>query len=388
MKKLQVLLIHNYYQQPGGEDVVFEAEKKLLQEFGHDVIELTETNYRLNSLRTYAAAKNAVWSSGAFNKVYETIAQNRPDIAHVHNTWLMFSPSIYYALQSKRIPVVQTLHNYRLLCPNATLFRKDKVCEDCMNLPFPLYGIFHKCYRNSFEQSSIVAAMLSYHRLRRTWQDQVDCYIALSKFAMEKFIQGGLPVHKLTTKPNFIADKVWYPKELRNYVLYVGRLSPEKGIQTLVKAFESSTIPLYIAGDGPDRKLVLKLISQNKNVSYLGYLEKAQLEKIYSQARFLVIPSTGYENFPMNILEAFRSAIPVVASRIGSIKELINDGETGLLFHPGDQQDLISKIEWLWNHPEESIRMGKNARQEYEKKYTPERNYEMLMSIYRGVLDK
>jgi len=387
MKKLRILLVHNYYQQSGGEDVVFESEKKLLQDFGHEVVALTESNRHLEELGNFAAAKNAVWSLNAFNRVSELISRKHPDIAHIHNTWMMFSPSIYYALQKHSIPVVQTLHNYRLLCPGATFYRDGKVCNDCMKLPLPLYGVVHKCYRNSLAQSAIVATMLSYHRLKGTWHDQVDFYITLSEYAKQKFIQGGLPANKIITKPNFIDYRDMHAKNNRRYALFVGRLSPEKGIHILVKAFQSSDIPLYIVGDGPDRKLALELASQNNNVRYLGHVDRASLEKVYSQAKCLVVPSVTYENFPMNILEAFRSGIPVVASKIGSIKEIINEGETGLLFHPGDPDDLITKIQPLWQNQAELERMGSNARREYEEKYAPERNYQLLMDIYHRAIE-
>ena len=389
MQKPRVLLIHNYYQLPGGEDAVFSAEKELLSGRGHEVMELTDTNLRLNQMSNLRAAKNAVWSNETASKIERLIEKNHPDIAHVHNTWMMISPSVYYSFKKANIPVVQTLHNYRLLCPNALLFRDNKVCEDCMRFPIPIPGIFHKCYRGSITQSAIIAAMLTYHRVIHTWKNQIDCYIALSEFARKKFIQGGLQSDKLVVKPNLIDDWSRDHDYDRNHAFYAGRISIEKGVRILVDTWKShvpSNILLRIAGEGPDRELVNQLVSQKENVEYLGYLDQESLRKSIQHAKFVIIPSVCYENFPMTILEAFVSSTPVIASRMGALGELVRDGETGLLFNPGDPVDLAAKVGWLWNHPEESARMGRNARKEYENKYTPERNYQMLIGIYEKAM--
>jgi len=384
-KVMKILVAHNYYQQPGGEDVVFAAERELLLAHGHDVIELTDTNHRLSQVGKFAAARNAIWSSEAIRKVEELISKKRPDVAHVHNTWMMLSPSIYSMFQKNGVPVVQTLHNYRLLCPNALFFRDNRVCEDCLNFSVPLPGIIHKCYRDSMSQTATVAAMLSYHRFMRIWLTQVDCYIVLSEFARNKFIQGGLPPEKLIVKPNFLPASNTQSNDVRNHVLYAGRLSPEKGIQTLAQAwreFSLSDIPLCVAGDGPEQGVITQLVSQEPHVRYLGQLDRASLVKFIRQSRFVIIPSVCYETFSMSTLEAFNLGVPVIASRIGAVAELIRDDETGLLFNPGDANDLADKVRWLWDHPEDSMRMGKAARREYEQKYTPERNYQLLMDIY------
>jgi glycosyltransferase involved in cell wall biosynthesis len=385
----RVLLIHNFYQYPGGEDTVFSAEKELLSGRGHEVMELTDTNLRLNQMSSLRAAKNAVWSNETASKIERLIERNHPDIAHVHNTWMMISPSVYYSLKKANIPVVQTLHNYRLLCPNALLFRDNKVCEDCMRFPIPIPGIFHKCYRGSITQSAIIAAMLTYHRVIHTWKNQIDFYIAISEFARKKFLQGGLQSDKLVVKPNFIEFPTQNHDYDRNYAFYAGRLSIEKGVRILVDAWKShvpSNILLRIAGEGPEREMVIQLISQKENSEYLGYLGKESLRITIQKAKFVIVPSVCYETFSMSILEAFVSSTPVIASRIGALAELVRDGETGLLFNPGDPIDLAEKVGWLWNHPGESARMGRNARKEYEDRYTPERNYQMLIGIYEKAM--
>jgi glycosyltransferase involved in cell wall biosynthesis len=302
---------------------------------------------------------------------------------------MMLSPSIYSVFKKNGIPVVQTLHNYRLLCPNALFFRDNNVCEDCLKFLVPLPGIIHKCYRESMSQTAAVATMLSYHRFIGTWQKQIDFYITLSEFARTKFIQGGLPPEKLTVKPNFLPDFSFQSDALRNHVLYAGRLSPEKGIQILDRAWREispSNIPLYVAGDGPEKEILLQLSSEKDNVRYLGKLDRVSLDRFIAQSRFVIIPSVCYENFPMSILDAFRLGVPVVASQLGSIMELVRNSETGLLFNPGDPADLAAKVNWLWNHPDEAERMGKNARREYEQKYTPDKNYQMLIEIYEKAI--
>jgi len=386
---MKILVVHNFYQQSGGEDTVFVAEKEMLSAHGHEVIEWTDTNARLNQVSKFSAAKNAIWSHNAVQRAENLIAQERPDVVHVHNTWMMLSPSIYSAFQKNEIPVVQSLHNYRLLCPNALFFRDNKVCEDCLNFGMSLPGIIHKCYRGSIMQTSLVAAMASYHWLIGTWQKQVDSYVATSEFARNKLIQGGLPPKKIIIKPNFLPDVNFRPNQIHKHVLYVGRLAPEKGIQTLDQAWRSpllENIPLYVAGDGPEKDSMLKLDLEKDSVRYLGRIDRTFLDECIMQSRFVMIPSVCYENFPMSLLDAFRFGVPVIASRIGSLAELIRDGKTGLLFNPGDADDLAAKVNWLWNHPEESECMGRIARLEYEQKYTSDKNYQILIEIYKKAI--
>lgn len=390
MPKTRVLVVHNSYRLPGGEDVVFIAEKELLLAHGHDVIELTDTNTRLPELRKFAVARNAIWSSAAARKAEALIAEKQPDLVHVHNTWMLLSPSIYSVFQKERIPVVQTLHNYRLLCPNALFYRDNRVCEDCMAYPVPIPGILHKCYRNSASQSALVAAMLTYHRARRTWQKEVDGYIVLSEFARRKFIEGGLPAAKLFVKPNFVS-RVPVPIPVHpsgDFALFVGRLTPEKGLDVLLNAWKSlAQIPLKIIGDGPLRDQVDSYANNHAGVIVLGHISRDLVFNWMVGARFLVFTSSWYEGFPMTIVEAFSCGLPVIAPRFGGIPEIVRDAETGLLFTAGDMSDLAEKVRWLWDHPELSAAMGREARREYEEKYMPERNYEMLMDIYHRVIE-
>lgn len=388
MPKKRILFIHNFYQNPGGEDVVFAAESNLLLNHGHEVSVLTDTNDNVLKMGKFAAARNAIWSSASARRVEELITIKRPDIVHVHNTWMMLSPSIYSICQKLNVPVVQTLHNYRLLCPNAYLFRDNKVCEDCIPFSIPWPGIYHKCYRGSLIQTSIVAAMLSYHRLMRTWQEQINCYIVLSEFARQKFIQGGFPRQKIMVKPNFVSPPPSFTKTEPDYALFVGRLSVEKGVDVLLSAWELLPgIPLKILGDGPLGEKTRSFAASHENVSCFGQVEREIVYKLMVNARFLIFPSVWYEGFPMSIVEAFSLGVPVVSSALGGMQEIVHDKHLGILFNPGDAKDLATRVRWLWSHPEESERMGQNARREYEQKYTPERNYQLLLDIYQRAMN-
>ena len=384
---MKILLAHNYYQQSGGEDGVFAAEKELLLRKGHEVVSYIDNNERITTLSKISAAKETIWSSFSYSQVRLIIRETKPDIVHFHNSFLLISPAAYYACKDEGVTIIKTLHNYRLLCPNALFYRNDSLCEDCLGKSFPWPGILHACYRNSRSQTMGVATMLALHRLRGTWQKQIDQYIVLSQFAYRKFILGGLPQNKITVKPNFHVDQ-GISTQLRRYVLFVGRLTLEKGIRTLLQAWNLCRLPLKIIGEGPLKDDFKNEINKfpNPTIEFLGNKPHDTVLNYMRNAKCLIFPSNCYENFPLTILEAFACGVPVIASRIGSLIEIIQDGETGLFFNPGDALNLAYKITWLWDHPEEAKRMGLRARQEYELKYTPEKNYEMLMDIYQQAL--
>jgi glycosyltransferase involved in cell wall biosynthesis len=388
---MKILLIHNFYQQAGGEDVVFRAEKELLLQKGNEIIEYTDHNERIKNSHPLTVLRDTLWSPGSYWKIKELLAHFQPEVVHCHNIFPLISPSVYDACAASGIPVVQTLHNYRLLCPNALLFRQGKVCEDCLGKVFAYPGVVHGCYRESRAQSAVVALMLSAHRLVKTWQKKVSLYIALTEFSREKFISGGLPAEKITVKPNFLADNIEYLPHTGNPkkgALFVGRLSEEKGLRTLLQAFRQlPEVPLTIAGDGPLRQMVEAEVLRGANIRYTGRLNKEEIMALMRQSAFLIFPSQWYEGFPMTIVESFANGLPVIASRLGSMAEIISDGKTGLLFTPGDAADMVRKVKWAYEHPEEMAQMGRNARREYEQKYTAERNYQMLVKIYEQAIE-
>lgn len=383
---MRVLIVHNRYTQPGGEDEVFRGEVDLLERMGHEVILFVEDNARLDGMNPLKAAQNAIWSRKAQGKLRQLIRETKPDVAHFHNTFLMISPAAYYTCKEAGVPVVQTLHNYRLICPGALLMRDDRVCEDCVGKTIPWPGVVHGCWRSSRVGTAVVAAMLTVHRTMKTWQEQVDVYIALTEFAQQKFIEGKLPAEKIAVKPNFVAPDPGPGHHGGGYALFVGRLSPEKGVRTLLKAWKRlKGMPLKIVGDGPLMEEVQGLVKREELkevVEVLGRRPREDVLLLMQEARVLVCPSECYENFPVAIAEAFACGLPVIASRLGAMAEIIDDARTGLHFEPGDPQDLAAKVEWAWSHPEAMQAMGQEARREYEEKYTAERNYKMLMDIY------
>jgi glycosyltransferase involved in cell wall biosynthesis len=384
----RVLVVHNYYEHVGGEDITFASEKKLLAQHGVEIVEYTDSNEKLNYLPAHSAAIGAIWSRDSYHSLLKLIDEERPDIAHFHNTFLAISPSAYYACQARNLPVIQTIHNYRLACPVAILYRDGKVCEDCCGRIFAWPAVLHGCYRDSRPQSLVVASMLAYHWSRGTWLKQVDAYIALTNFSREKLIALGIPPGKIFQKPVFVESETDAPHAAGEFVLFVGRLSADKGVSVMLAAFSKlKTISIKIAGDGPLRREVEDYSHSFPHIQYLGFQNHNDISNLMQNARFMVFPSVWYEVSPRTIMEAYSHSLPIVASRLGAMTELVRDGETGLLFEPGNHHDLAEKVAWLWTHPQEALRMGKNARQVYEEKYTPEHNYQMLMEIYSKVLE-
>jgi len=392
---MRILVAHNAYQKRGGEDSVVEAETRMLQAHGHSIVRHERHNDELRSrspLATLTAGFETVWATGSFRDVKELIAREAPDVVHFHNTFPLISPAAYYACADDGVPVVQTLHNYRLLCPAAMLLRDGKVCEACLGRSVCWPGTLHGCYRGSRTATAAVAAMLAVHRAIGTWREKVDVYVALSEFARRKFIEGGLPAERIVVKPNFVESDPGPKRGLGDYALFVGRLSGEKGLRVLLEAWGRlrETIPLRVAGDGPLTEEIAAQIRTKdlSSVKLLGRLAQCEVLPLMHGARFLILPSVCYENFPLTIAEAFACGLPVIASRLGAMEEIIADGTTGLHFSPGDAEDLAVKVEWAWLHSRELREMGRAARSEYEYKYSEEGNYKQTMEIYAGAVER
>jgi glycosyltransferase involved in cell wall biosynthesis len=384
-----ILIVHEHYQQRGGEDAVVEAEIRLLESRGHTVVTYTRNNDDLNQRHAFDMIKagiETVWAAKSTEDINAIIKKDKPDICHFHNTFPLISPSGYKPCVDSGIPVVQTLHNYRFLCPAATFLREGKVCEDCLGESVAWPGVVHSCYRKSRTATTAVAVMLAAHRALGTWREKVDLYIALSEFARRKFILGGLPAERIVVKPNFIATDPGLRDGAGEYALFVGRLSEEKGIRVLLDAWSQlrDAVPLRIAGDGP---LAYEIAAKVKmfdpsGQTCMGPLSPDEVRRVMQGARFLVFPSVWFETFGLSIIEAFACGLPVIASRLGSMAEIVTDGFTGLHFTAGDASDLAAKVDWAWTHPREMAEMGVNGRLEYETKYTPERNYEAFLKIW------
>ncbi len=385
---MRILQLHNKYQQLGGEDAVLLAEFTLLSSHDQQVNLLEVTNDRIQSVwGRVSTAVRCVYSKSSKEDVRVNILRYKPDIVHAHNFFPLLTPSIYDACADAGVPVVQTLHNYRLVCPGALLMRNGQVCEDCIT-GSPYQAVLHSCYRNSRFGSLIVARMVDYHRKHHTWTTKVDRFIALTEFAKQKFISAGFPSDKITVKPNFVAsdEKIIDVFERgESYALFVGRLSAEKGIETLLQAWSLLSLPLHLVGDGP----LLEKTQHRKpdSVTCHGHLSLAGVRTQMSHASFLVMPSEWYEGFPMVLVEAFSHGLPVVVSRLGGLAEIVEDGVTGLHFEAGNPDDLAEKVCWLQQNSDVRRKMSKNARQVYLERYTPEKNYKMLMQIYREAID-
>ena len=385
MRRLNIISVHNRYLMAGGEDQVFESEARLLRQHGHAVTQVEEQNSYPDSMaKKIGMAVECVWSRRWHREFRELLQKVRPDLVHVHNFFPRISPSIYYACRRENVPVVQTLHNYRLLCAGAELYRDGKVCEECLDHGV-MRGVRYGCYQGSKLGTAVLTVMVDVHRRARTWSEMVDCYIALTEFSRRKLIAGGLPADRVRVKPNFVLPDPGAKSGPGDYALFVGRMVKSKGVPSMLQAWEKlPAIPLHVVGDGPSREQFEEAHKSGKlpSVVYRGRLPRADTLAVIKNARFLVFPSEWYEGFPVTIAEAFACAVPVVASRLGAMQEVIGDGVTGLHFDAGNIEDLRQKAQWAWEHPMEMQEMGRRARQEFERKYMAEQNILMLEEAY------
>ena len=387
---MKILAVHNRYQRPGGEDQVFVDETALLETRNHRVLRYEVHNDQVKHMNRLTLAKDTIWNTSAYRELGALIRRERPDVVHFHNTLPLVSPAGYYAARAEGVPVIQTLHNYLLLCPVALFFRDGRVCEDCMGKAIPWPGVVHRCYRGSRAASGVIATMLTVHRALRTWTEMVDVYVALTEFARNKFIEGGLPAGKIVVKPNFVAPDPGQGPGGGGYALFVGRLAPEKGTGTMLAAWDrlGTRIPLKIVGDGPLRDRVMGAAARQSNVEWLGHRPVGDVHELMGKADMLVFPSQWYETFGRVAAEAFAAGTPVIAANIGAVAELVEHGRTGLKFRPGDPGDLVTQVEWALSHPAGLRSMREEVRAEFEAKYTAERNYRTLMEIYEAALER
>lgn len=378
----RLLIVHNAYQQRGGEDAVVDAEVALLKQHGHEVQTYLRHNDEVQGQSRTSLALQALWSRQAAGELDALIARARPDVIHVHNTWPLISPAVFWVAHRHRIPVVMTLHNFRLLCPQATLLREGRVCEDCVGR-LPWRGVVHQCYRGSAAQTAVVGAMLGAHRALGTWQHKVGRYIALNEFARQKFIAGGLPADRIEVKPNFV-DLPQPPALDRKGFLFVGRLSEEKGVRTLLDAacLLPPGLDIQVVGTGP----LQPMVAAHPRIRYLGAMAPDAVYAQMARAQALLLPSICYENFPRTLVEAFACALPVLASRLGALQDLVQPALTGAHVEPGDASALAACISQCAAAPGRLREMGAQARLHYEAHWTGPRNYQSLLGIYRQLI--
>ena len=390
---MRILIGHNYYQIPGGEDAVARSEMNMLKSFGHEVIAYERHNNeigRFDPIRKAAHFVSLAHNGNSYRQLRALLREKRPEIAHFHNIYYMMTPSVYRACRDEGVPVVQSLHNYRMMCSNALLFRNGHVCEDCLEKNI-WEGVRHRCFRDSAMMTAMMAFNLDRLWKKGVWVNDVDRYIVAAEFTRRKYMDRGIPVEKISYKPHFIDAQINRREKDAGYALYLGRLSQEKGVDTLLEAWQSlKDIPLKIVGTGPmEAKLKDCVVEKGlTNVEFLGFLKEKQCLDILSEATALVIPSVCYENFPRVVVESFACGVPVVASRLGSLQELIEDGETGLLFEPGNPQSLTSAVRRCFENRLKTMQMGHNARGVFEDKYTMQANHKRLLEIYQDVIDR
>ncbi len=384
---MKLLLCHNYYRYRGGEDLSFEADVAMLRENGHEVVTYTVDNHDLEDGESrLKTAKRAIWNSSTAKEVQAILAQERPDLMHCNNLFPQISPSIYQPARKAGIPIVAALRNYRHFCANSFFYRDGQVCTKCLGRCCAYAAIRHKCYRDSRLASGVVAAMQLAHRGLGSRRNAVDAYFTPSQFARSTYISGGFKAEQIHVKTNYIHPDPGPGVGNGDFVLFVGRLSQEKGIDTLIDAWHRHQIqvPLRIVGEGPLRSRVEQFASENSQVRYLGEKEPAEVLDLMGQAKALLIPSLWYETFGRTIAESFSKGTPVIASDLGAMAELVDHGRTGYRFRSGDTEDLSNQLQRLMEQADYStLRVA--AREEYLKRFTQQVSYQQLLQIYKTV---
>jgi len=397
---LKVLLIHNHYgsEAPSGENTVFEAEKTLLRDFGHEVVEYTRHSDEIRSQGVWGAVKGAasvVWNPFSLKHVRRLIESEKPDVMHVHNSFPLLSPAIFHAAKETNTATVLTLHNYRLFCAAGIPMREGRPCTLCLDQQSVMPALKYGCYRSSRLATLPLAASIALHRQIGTWTKQVDAFIALTDFQSQKMIDAGLPADKVHIKPHFYANPPksvpWVERE--NRVVFVGRLGEEKGVKYLIDAWLAwgdQAPVLDLIGEGPEGASLRREVAEHgmqKKIIFHGQLAFEDTQKSIARSLLLILPSICFEGFPMVIREAFALGVPVAASRLGSMASLIQDGENGVLFNPGDERDLFQVVSSLWGDHTSLSRMGEIARHTFENQYKAEKNIKTLMSIYEQAIN-
>jgi glycosyltransferase involved in cell wall biosynthesis len=385
VRKPSVLVIHNLYRQAGGEDAVVRAEVALLRQRGHRVTEFVRDNAAIDEfgvVHRAGAALGATWNQQAYADLRELIRRQRPAVAHCHNLVPLISPAAYYACRDESVPVVQTVHNFRLICPAGTLFRAGRPCEECAG--GLQHAVAHGCYRHSQAQTAAAALMLAAHRAAGTFERAVDAYSAPSMYCANRVAGRNIPREKITVRPNFVLNDPGARASAEDFVLFVGRVCEEKGVRQLLKAWQHLPyIQLVIVGDGP--LLAEAQQTASCNVTFTGGLPPDETMRWMKAARFLVFPSIVYETFGMAVLEAAACGVATAGTRLGAIPELVQEEQTGLLFDPHNVDDFAAKVEWAWTHPAILSEMGASARRRYLQLFTADKAYDALAALYGSV---
>jgi glycosyltransferase involved in cell wall biosynthesis len=391
---MKVLIVHNFHRigSSSGDDMVVNNEAKILEDYGHNVLFYSKDNSEFdkkNHINRVWIGGQIPWSLKNYFEIKKIIIGMNPDIVHIHNFFPFITSSVYEAINEMKKPIVQSLHDFRFFCPKAFLFNGSGICEECVN-----YGlhksVVHKCFQNSFIKTAIAAGTV-YLTRKFDVLDKITTFITFTEFGRRKFTQLGIPEEKIFVKHHFMFDSNSLidknDDDSKKYFLFLGRLGEEKGIKFLINSWKKlPSIPLTIAGSGPLERWVKDRIRNNTDIEYIGFIQHSDILKILKRTYAIILPSMWYETFGLVIMEAYAAGIPAIVSDIGAIADIVKDGKTGLLFEAGNKEDLAKKVRCIREHADVRNRMGKNARKEFEEKYTPERNYKMLMDIYEKTI--
>jgi len=382
---LNILLCHNYYKTRAGESLVFQHEKYLLEKFGNNVCSFTRDNSNLDNFSTskkISSFFNAFHSNETKKNLNLILSDFKPDVVHIHNVFPLISPTIYDVCNQHNLPIVQTLHNFRFICPNGLLFINGNECPFFLNKKF--HCVTNKCYKNSFIFSAWYHAIISFHK--NTFKNKINKFIALNSFSKNIFVKAGYNPDKIIVKPNSAsADQKLATDNPQNYILFAGRLSNEKGLFTLLKAAANvPKLPLKIIGSGPLENSAREFISNNKlnHIEILGYQPQKVFEKFLANALATVLPSECFENCPLTVINSLYLGTPVIASKTGGMADFVSEPIAGKLFIPGDVNDLTKKLNFILENKDKIIKMRPNVRKWGTDNFSPENNYKKLINIY------
>lgn len=377
------LVIHNHYLQAGGEDTSFAANAAALSDLGFPVFTMEFDNNELLGLSAVRQCTKTIWNNQAHQRVFEMCRRHNIKRVHIHNTFPFASPSVYYAADAAGAKVYQWLHNYRLICPAATFMREQSICEKCLGKAIPYPAVIHGCYRDSRPATAAVVAMLAAHRLMGSWRNKVHRYIALTEFGRGKFVEAGFPADKIVVVANHLDPDPGEGAGIGNYGIFVGRLSPEKGVDVLIDLAREPPpgIRLKVLGSGPLERQLADAAASSGFIEMVGQVDGARVLAELKDAQFMAFPSRWYEGLPRTIMEAFAVGTPVIASPVGAMRDLIKDGVNGLHFGLGDAQSLRTAIAKLVNDEDLRARMRRNARKDYLANFTQNTARRRLLEV-------
>jgi glycosyltransferase involved in cell wall biosynthesis len=389
---LRILQVYNEYRTWGGEDTVAYLEAEMLRRRGHEVERLLVSTKKIDGagpIKLMIAGMGAVWSFHGHSLMRRAIARFSPDIVHVHNSFPLLSPSIFWAAHDAGVPAVQTIHNFRFVCACAHLLRNENPCQDCVGR-FPWPALRHRCYQNSYPATSVVVAMNVFHRLVGTFVNKVHAYIVLNEFSKEIMLRTGLPEDRVHIKPNFVMEPDGLPVPRQRQVVFAGAISRSKGVHLLLQAWSKlspAEFKLILIGDGPARVELEGKYAQVPGIEWHGAQSQQKVVETLAASHWLVLPSLYYENCPMVIPEAFSVGTPVIVPNHGAFPAFVTNSRDGLLFAPGDADSLANTLGTALNATNDVwLRCSEEARATYRRTFAEVQNYEQLISVYGNAI--